>query len=68
MELQLSALRTEKEKLNREAFDFAKQVERGKVARRTAELEIQRTTEMIARRAAQSSLARPPGAVTPPSS
>lgn len=57
LELQLGTLRAEKEKLNREAFDLAKQVELGKINRRTAELEIQRITEMISRKAAASSLA-----------
>jgi hypothetical protein len=59
LELELSTLRTEKEKLNREAFELAKQVELGKIKRRTAELEIQRITAMISAKAAQSSLARP---------
>jgi hypothetical protein len=60
LELQLSALRAQKEQLNREAFELAKQVELGKVNRRTAELEIQRITEMISRKAAASSLAHAP--------
>ena len=68
LELQLTTLRAEKEKLNREAFDLAKQVELGKINRRTAELEIQRITAMIAAKAAASSLARPPAVVAPPSS
>jgi cytoskeletal protein RodZ len=67
LEVQLSALRTEKEKLNREAFDLAKGVELGKIARRDAELEIQRTTAMVARRAEQSTMTKLP-VVTPPSS
>ena len=68
LELQLTDLRAQKEKLNREAFDLAKQVELGKINRRTAEMEIQRIVTMIANKAAQSSLARPPAVVTPPSS
>ena len=45
----------------REKFAFdAKKVELARIARRTAELEIQRTTEMITRRAEQSSMTRPP--------
>ena len=68
LELQLTSLRAEKEKLNREAFEQAKLVELGKINRRTAELEIQRITAMIAAKAAQSSLARPPAVATPPSS
>ncbi len=68
LEVQLSALRTTKEKLNREAFELAKQVELAKIGRRTAELEIQRTTAMIAGKAEASSLTRPPVVVTPPPS
>ena len=60
LELQLSDLRAQKEKLNRESFELAKQVEQGKINRRTAEMEIQRITAMIATKASQSSLARPP--------
>jgi membrane protein involved in colicin uptake len=68
LELQLTDLRAQKEKLNREAFDLTKQVELGKINRRTAEMEIQRITAMIATKATQSSLARPPAVVAPPSS
>jgi hypothetical protein len=60
LELELTNLRAEKEKLNREAFELAKQVELGKINRRTAELEIQRITAMIAAKASQSSLAHAP--------
>ncbi len=68
LELQLTDLRAQKEKLNREAFDLAKQVELGKINRRTAEMEIQRIVAMIATKATQSSLARPPAPVAPPAS
>ncbi|ACB75623.1 hypothetical protein [Opitutus terrae] len=60
LEVQLSALRTQKEKLNREEFELAKQVELARVAKRNAELEIQRMTDMIAKRAADSAIATPP--------
>ena len=60
IEVQLGALRATREKLNREAFDLAKLVEHAKIDRRTAEMEIQRTVEMISRRAADSSLTRAP--------
>lgn len=62
LEVELNRLRTEKEKLNRDAFEFAKQVEQARIAKRNAELEIQRMTDMIARRAAESSLSRAPAA------
>jgi len=64
LEVQLSALRMAKEKVNREAFELSKEVERKKIARRDAELEIQRTTTMVANKAAESSLVRVP--VMPP--
>jgi hypothetical protein len=60
LEVELNALRLNKEKLNREAFEFAKQVEQARIAKRNAELEIQRMTDMVAKRAADSALARAP--------
>ena len=53
-------LRKEKDRTSRETFDLAKQVELARIARRNAELEIQRMTEMVMRRVAESSLTRPP--------
>jgi len=67
LEVELNALRTNKEKLNREAFEILKDVESAKIEKRTAELEIQRMTDMIAKRAADSSLTRPPVVVEPKS-
>ncbi|HND61603.1 MAG TPA: hypothetical protein PLB90_09005 [Opitutaceae bacterium] len=67
LEIQLSSLRANKEKLNRETFELAKQVELGKVRRRAAEMEIQRTVEMISRKAGDSALSRPPAAPAPAS-
>lgn len=60
LEIELNSLRTQKEKLNRETFELEKQVELARVAKRNAELEIQRMTDMVAKRAADSALARPP--------
>ncbi len=59
-ELELDRLRKEKDKTSREAFDIAKQVELARIARRNAELEIQRMNEMIVKRASDSSMVRPP--------
>jgi len=59
-EKELDGLRKERDRLNRETFDIAKQVELARIARRNAELEIQRMTEMVTQRAANSSLTRPP--------
>lgn len=66
LEIELDRLRKEKDKTSRESFDMAKQVELARIARRNAELEIQRMTEMVARRASDSSLTRPPVIPTPP--
>jgi hypothetical protein len=60
LELQISQARTEKEKLNRETFDLAKVVEQTKIDRRTAELEIQRTVEMVAKKLNDNSVVVPP--------
>jgi chromosome segregation ATPase len=60
LELQLADLRSQKEKLNREAFDFAKQVEAARIEKQNAEIESQRMTEMIAQKAADSTLAQMP--------
>jgi hypothetical protein len=59
-EAELDRLRKEKDKTSRETFDLAKQVELARIARRNAELEIQRMTEMIARKAADSMMTKPP--------
>jgi hypothetical protein len=66
LEAELSKLRKEKDATSRESFEFAKKVELARIARRNAELEIQRMTEMVSRRAADSSLTRPPVIPAPP--
>jgi hypothetical protein len=66
LEAELDRLRKEKDKTSRETFELAKQVELARIARRNAELEIQRMTEMIAKRASDSSLTRPPVIPPPP--
>ena len=60
LERELDRLRKEKDKTSRETFDLQKQVELARIARRNAELEIQRMTEMVSQRAAASALTRPP--------
>jgi hypothetical protein len=65
LEAELDRLRKEKDKTSRETFDLRKQVELARIARRNAELEIQRMTEMVAQRAAASSLTRPPAIPAP---
>jgi hypothetical protein len=66
LEAELDRLRKEKDQTTRETFDLAKQVELARIARRNAELEIQRMTEMVSRRAAESSMTRPPPMPTAP--
>jgi len=60
LEIQISLGRSEREKLNRETLDLAKQVELDKVNRRTAELEIQRMMEMVAKKLNDNSIVIPP--------
>jgi len=58
--IQLDTLRKQKDTLTRDGFELAKRVEMAAVARRNAEIEIQRMVEMISQRAEQSALAKPP--------
>ncbi|MDI1250458.1 MAG: hypothetical protein PSV13_16465 [Lacunisphaera sp.] len=60
LEQQITQTRNEREKLNREALELSKQVELAKINRRNAELEIQRTMEMVAVKLNESSIATPP--------
>jgi hypothetical protein len=66
LEAELNRLIQDRERIDREAFDLAKQVELAMVTRRSAEMEEQRLTEMIARRASDSSMSRPPPPPPPP--
>lgn len=66
LEQELDRLRKEKDKTSRETFDLQKQVELARIARRNAELEIQRMTEMVSQRAAQSAMTRMPVLPPPP--
>jgi len=60
LELQISASRNEREKLNRETLELSKQVELAKINRRNAELELQRMMDMVAKKLNDSSIATPP--------
>lgn len=60
LEQELASLRAKKEKTNHEAFELTKQVELAQIDKRNAELEVQRMTDMIAKKAADSSMAKPP--------
>lgn len=60
LEISISQARSNKEKLNRETFDLAKQVELDKIARRNAEIEIQRMVERTGMKVADTSVAKLP--------
>ena len=60
LEAELENLHKSRDKTTREAFELAKQVELAKVARRNAELEIQRTVEMVSKRTSEGFLTRLP--------
>lgn len=63
LEIELDTLRKQREKLNREAFDTAKLVERAQVERQTIDLHTQYLLEQIAARASKSTMATPPAPV-----
>jgi chromosome segregation ATPase len=60
LEIAISQARSNKEKLNRETFDLAKEVELAKINRRNAEIEIQRMVEIAGKKMSDSSVAIPP--------
>ncbi len=66
LEADLERVHKQKDQLIRESFDIAKQVELAKVAKRTAEMEIQRTVDLIAKKAQDSYLVRLPPPPPPP--
>jgi translation initiation factor IF-2 len=65
LSIELENLHKQKDNLTRESFDLLKKIELSEVARRNAELEIQRYDEMIANRADQSILTKMPPAPPP---
>lgn len=68
LEIEIDTLHKAKDKASREAFEIAKQVELARIARRNAELEIQRFTQMIANKTQESFLTRLPPPPPPPKS
>jgi preprotein translocase subunit SecF len=60
LEIAISQARTNKEKLTRETFDLAKEVELAKINRRNSEIEIQRMIEITGKKMATTSVALPP--------
>jgi len=64
LEKDLAAKRDQRERENRSVFELAKKVEISKKLRRDAELEVQRFTEMLSRRATDSVLTKMPVVAT----
>ena len=64
--VELNNLHKQKDALTREDFELTKRVELAQVTRRNAELEIQRTVEMIATRTDQSPMTKAPPPPPPP--
>lgn len=64
LEIRLDTLRKTKEALNAEVLAMAKRVEQARIDKRTAELEIQRKTELMVKRAEASTLAQMPVTTT----
>ncbi|MFO1448112.1 MAG: hypothetical protein U1F61_08150 [Opitutaceae bacterium] len=60
LEIQLADLRKKKEIAGREAFELQKAVELARIAKRNAELEVQRLHAMVAKRASESGAAQLP--------
>lgn len=68
LELQLAALRQERETLNNEAFAMMKEVEAARIAKRNAELQVQRMAQMVSQKAENSVLVKAPILPPPPPS
>ena len=66
LQIDLDATRKSKDTLSRESFDSAKKVELARISRRNAELEIQRMTDRVQKRTAESFLLRLPPPPPPP--
>ena len=66
LDAELEQAHRRKDQLSRETFEMAKQVELAKVAKRTAELEVQRTVELVVRRTDEGYLTRLPPPPPPP--
>jgi hypothetical protein len=63
LDKELTTLRSDKEKLGRESFEMAKKVALAMADKRTAEFQVQRMADMVAKRANDSTLTKLP---TPP--
>jgi hypothetical protein len=58
LEKEIAAVRADKERVSRETFEQSRAIELARIDRRNAELEIQRMTEMVARKAGETSLVK----------
>jgi chromosome segregation ATPase len=67
LELQLTGLRKDRENLKQEAYDAMKGVEAARIAKRNAELEVQRMAQMVTQKAETSVLVKKPILPPPPS-
>jgi hypothetical protein len=56
LEAKINQVLADKDKVSRANFDEARAIELARIAKRNAEMEIQRMTEMVARKAGQTSL------------
>jgi len=65
-EIRLDSLRKQKEQLNTDVLNASKRVELAHIAKRNAELEIQRKTELMLRRVESSAVAQMPSAEQAP--
>jgi len=65
LESQIAKIRADKESLSRQYIDMNQTIVASLIDRQRAETEVQRFAQMVARRAADSPLARPPVAATP---
>ncbi len=68
LELQLVEIRQLKDRTTNEALALTEQIELARIAKRNAELEVQRLTDMVAERAAKSAMTQmppPPPAAAP---
>jgi hypothetical protein len=68
LELQLVEIRRLKDRTTNEALALTEQIELARIAKRNAELEVQRLTDMVAERAAKSAMTQmpaPPPAASP---
>lgn len=65
LEKEIAALRAKKDQSNRDFLEQARQVELAKIERRNAELEVQRLTTFVTRKAEEAAISKDPTPVAP---